>query len=75
MSRFECTLNRQCLRLAQRDLHLAREEQDHLPALSAGLLEVQRGRLCAYMAGEQASLYLGPPFHHEGVKPDRCGRC
>ena len=50
MSRFECTLNRQCLRLAQRDLHLAREEQDHLPALSAGLLEVQRGRLCAYMA-------------------------
>ncbi len=62
IGRFESTLNRQFLLPAMRDTHLAGEEQDHLPALYAGLLYVRRGRLSAYMACDRkaftAALHL-----------------
>ena len=43
-------VTREFLLPAMRDTRLAAEEQDHLPALYAGLLYVRRGRLSAYMA-------------------------
>ena len=66
MSRFESILNCQYLRLAQRDLHLAREEQDSLPALSAGLLSVQRGRLSAYTARDRQAFTSALHFITKG---------
>ncbi len=50
MARFESTGNREVLQAAVRDINAALEEQDALPALYAGLLEVSRGRLSAYTA-------------------------